>query len=230
MKLGLMTIIAGSVAFMSCPASAQTVTITGTGTLGTIGYFGASGLTLKSQTGLPDNATVDFTLSTDASHLVAFNGYQSQYLTDYLSVTINGSPELNQFSDLTGYVVVTNDGLTDYLAVSISGDYASSSTLYGSQFNFSGFIQYTDNPFNSSALPTTNPSALNAVTEANFSLQHRDDSSGVYSNRPGSHLMITAISGGTVPEPATWALMLLGFGGMAVSLRRRFPTRVPTSI
>jgi hypothetical protein len=41
-------------------------------------------------------------------------------------------------------------------------------------------------------------------------------------NLPSSS-SITHFSGmaGAVPEPATWALMLLGFGGMGISLRRR---------
>ena len=32
-----------------------------------------------------------------------------------------------------------------------------------------------------------------------------------------------ASRGGTVPEPTTWALMLVGFAGMGVALRRRRP-------
>jgi hypothetical protein len=28
-------------------------------------------------------------------------------------------------------------------------------------------------------------------------------------------------TGGAVPEPSTWAMMLLGFGGMGVAMRRR---------
>ena len=41
----------------------------------------------------------------------------------------------------------------------------------------------------------------------------------------GVDTAIYAFSDGAVPEPATWALMLLGFGGIGVAIRRRVPVR-----
>lgn len=35
---------------------------------------------------------------------------------------------------------------------------------------------------------------------------------------------VRAIGAGAVPEPATWAMMILGFGLVGTSLRRRAPT------
>ena len=40
-------------------------------------------------------------------------------------------------------------------------------------------------------------------------------------NRPDITFSIRQIGEGAVPEPATWAMMLIGFGAMGVSLRRR---------
>ena len=39
-----------------------------------------------------------------------------------------------------------------------------------------------------------------------------------------SNLRFQAVLQGSVPEPATWSMMLLGFGGMGVALRRRRKT------
>jgi hypothetical protein len=44
---------------------------------------------------------------------------------------------------------------------------------------------------------------------------------------PGATGFVTATSSalaGAVPEPATWAMMLVGFGGLGAMLRRRRPT------
>ena len=43
-------------------------------------------------------------------------------------------------------------------------------------------------------------------------------------NPPRSFEGVTSIQGrvtGPVPEPATWAMMLLGFGGIGMAMRRR---------
>lgn len=48
---------------------------------------------------------------------------------------------------------------------------------------------------------------------------------------PGRYtLTITGPSAGPVPEPATWALMLVGFGAVGYSLRRSKPLRIAQSV
>ena len=37
----------------------------------------------------------------------------------------------------------------------------------------------------------------------------------------GQNFLITSVSGATAPEPASWALMIAGFGGLGVMMRRR---------
>ncbi|HVK42545.1 MAG TPA: PEPxxWA-CTERM sorting domain-containing protein, partial [Phenylobacterium sp.] len=64
----------------------------------------------------------------------------------------------------------------------------------------------------------------NGFTSANLSF----DSNHVYANTiglgswaPGTFITIGVDFNSAVPEPATWALMLVGFGALGVHLRRR---------
>lgn len=50
--------------------------------------------------------------------------------------------------------------------------------------------------------------------------------SGWYADNSGSILADVTLSGGGIPEPATWALMILGFGAVAGAMRRRPATRI----
>ncbi len=59
------------------------------------------------------------------------------------------------------------------------------------------------------------PGAVNTL-----SIQGRNTGDGAYSGT----LTFAAVSG--VPEPGTWAMMLLGFGGVGFSMRRRKRTDV----
>lgn len=43
----------------------------------------------------------------------------------------------------------------------------------------------------------------------------------------GSGLLFSGLSSGAVPEPATWAMMILGFGAASAALRGRRHSRVP---
>jgi len=56
----------------------------------------------------------------------------------------------------------------------------------------------------------------NPIVAGSFNL------STYFPNNPGwSHITFFNTGTGAVPEPGTWAMMLLGFGGMGVALRRR---------
>ena len=68
------------------------------------------------------------------------------------------------------------------------------------------------------------------VTEFGSSAQDIDDDSGDLSSRyfrdnysggADSLALVTRFNNNAVPEPATWAMMLVGFGGIGYSMRRR---------
>ena len=65
---------------------------------------------------------------------------------------------------------------------------------------------------------STTATALGVSTELVFNFQN-DRSFFALDN-----VSVTAVNG-AVPEPATWAMMLIGFGAMGVSLRRRRRTQ-----
>ena len=49
----------------------------------------------------------------------------------------------------------------------------------------------------------------------------QSDNSGTFFNASNSDASFTVQGNGAVPEPATWAMMLVGFGGLGAVLRRR---------
>ena len=61
---------------------------------------------------------------------------------------------------------------------------------------------------------STTATALGVSTDLAFNFRH-DPTSFALDN-----VSVTAVNG-AVPEPATWAMMLIGFGAMGVSMRRR---------
>lgn len=54
-----------------------------------------------------------------------------------------------------------------------------------------------------------------------------DTPRGIFCN--GCTTFTDTVAGGAVPEPSTWALMLLGFGGLGAVLRRRSGRDLPVS-
>ena len=65
---------------------------------------------------------------------------------------------------------------------------------------------------------STTATALGVSTDLAFNFRH-DPSLFALDN-----VSVTAVNG-AVPEPATWAMMLIGFGAMGVSMRRRRRTK-----
>ena len=65
-------------------------------------------------------------------------------------------------------------------------------------------------------------SGLNLTAGQSFGFRwFDDDSTGADQGLGVDNLTITSAATGAVPEPATWAMMLLGFGSMGYAMRRR---------
>lgn len=84
-----------------------------------------------------------------------------------------------------------------------------------------------------------NPTGPSLLTSGGFLFDAGSNVFNIFGNGDGTYSGIATINGTTnyttgisgtlnvaaVPEPATWAMMLVGFGGMGLALRRK---RVPT--
>jgi len=69
-------------------------------------------------------------------------------------------------------------------------------------------------------------STLNAVANSSGGVRIELLGDTDYQAGPGlDNVSLTARGGGVVPEPATWGLMIAGFGGIGAMLRRRRPTQ-----
>jgi len=107
-------------------------------------------------------------------------------------------------------------GSVNGLTFEVSGDDADSSTLSvaytttsgAGVFNFGAF----DGTFNTAHL--VDMSAISNLTQLVLT---SDDPAGLAYNR----FTFTPNGGGAVPEPATWALLILGFGAVGAAMRRR---------
>lgn len=87
--------------------------------------------------------------------------------------------------------------------------------------------------YNSGALPyVTFADFVAAAGSANIHFATIDLDSGTFTNLPDGQQMLAdnftvnssvfaAADQGAVPEPSTWAMLLIGFGGIGVALRRR---------
>jgi PEP-CTERM motif len=115
----------------------------------------------------------------------------------------------------------TTTGGTYQISFDLSND-GGATTFYEVLFGGVSLFSATNAPaFNFTTFSTTSV-ASSASTALTFNFRN-DPSFFSLDN-----VAVTAIAPvtGAVPEPATWAMMLIGFGGMGVSLRRRRATAV----
>lgn len=204
MRKIIFSILAGAAAVaMASPASATiTVTyldcgggsscITGTTNVNLDSFFG------NTATGHLNGVAVNFVSTTD--DLIAGQG-QASIASGGADVLINNLT----FSVGTGFFTTAEFNLTDQprnatLIITTAGGASQAFAIDGNGSNRFG-IQVTSTDLITSA---TLDSALGFGTFSQLRL------GGLVAGQTGA-----------VPEPATWAMMLLGFGGMGVALRRR---------
>jgi hypothetical protein len=105
-----------------------------------------------------------------------------------------------------------------------------SSLVLGAQSISSFFILTGGNNVNPISFDLTgitlidrsNPTFLNVSASGIFNWSGFDPTPGVFQfSAQGSNVTSFSLSAQAVPEPATWALMLLGFGGIGLAMRRR---------
>lgn len=143
--------------------------------------------------------------------------------TDFYAVRGGGSPPIGtivgsialSFDDAAD-IAPTSDGLT---ATGFSFPAAPSFYTYDKANNslrFASTMDALENRYDADFLSlylssSADPKSLSSVA---YSL-------GGYSIFRASTITVTVNGANAVPEPGAWALMLLGFGGLGASLRRR---------
>ena len=131
-------------------------------------------------------------------------------------ITIEGVTTFNVDFDAATLAILIETSLTNPILGSTS--------FNGVIFNSPGFTTLTGATVNSS----TTLGAFNnsRVTIAGNEL--RLNFSGLsYQNGDLVRLDFTSATGGAVPEPTAWGLMILGFGGVGAMMRRRRALPVP---
>ena len=157
-----------------------------------------------------------------------FNGFTQTGNTGYTTVTPAPLFVASGAYGATFGPVGSTGGITQTLSTNAGQSYLISfdlQNLFGGTPNFyevlfGGVSLFTAT--NSAAFGYTNFSttatALGVSTDLAFNFRH-DPTFFALDN-----VSVTAVNG-AVPEPATWAMMLIGFGAMGVSMRRRRRTK-----
>jgi hypothetical protein len=143
----------------------------------------------------------------------AFDGIEDTYIG-----VENTSGRTVGFLDLTGSGIFgfDNDGLCRYNSGACSpvDPFNANGNAFGDGYaggNTHGFVDtYFSNIVNSNQGRVNFSGGLGSGQSAFFSLEEA---------LSGANVQITQVGG--VPEPATWAMMLLGFFGLGATLRRR---------
>ena len=197
----LSTIAAAAAVFVAGHAAADTINF---------GQFGAEGATPSSPlTGLTHDG-VGFTLVAPGALFRDNEG--SAYLGDFPA----GTPTL--FSIAPGQIVIYfNTPISALGTLYVSPDayesYIATMTAYDNVGNVIGSVSYSDV---TAFTPGTNPGFEILGAGIDHVTLYTNDAKRGFNVGGESNPVVAG-----VPEPATWALMLMGFGGLGVALRAK---------
>lgn len=218
-KLSGSILLLGAAIAWSAPAAA-TVTIvaasSGQGTLVHGTGVEQTGLTVQGNLGAGGptivNFTGDTTQSASTSDPLHIQGGQGQADVEGAEINI-AAPHNDFYNMLSGNIFLTGNQAIDYIEFGLtsSGSGTVDFIITGSDGTTSFLNQIMGNGDTFFAFNTTGNST---ITNVQF-----------VADAPMQLTLLKQVridtTIGAVPEPATWAMMLVGFGAMGVSLRRR---------
>ena len=166
-----------------------------------LALFEGGGVTISSPSLIPTPPYPDpvvVTFSKDATD--GFWGLRYDTTAGLTLGTLSGLPTLT----LTSYDAISFNGIGYYVYAYMPGDWTTEGTSSGDYTNLSVAAGFTT--------PTLSYGG-GITTVETFTLNYPGDLT--------SALTITLIGGSPVPEPSTWAMMLIGFGGIGFWRLRR---------
>ncbi|MGQ5702152.1 PEPxxWA-CTERM sorting domain-containing protein [Sandaracinobacteroides sp. A072] len=196
--------------------------------LATVAAFGLSAAANAALPVYPDAGTINpvdysFTASADGDIVAYFAGHSAGY-TNYLRLLVNGVDTgiegLNNQTSALGEslnfgAVQAGDVLTFAIRVSNTGDFFYSDR----NLNADGITHIYSAPY----------AGGDFGIPAGVYVGFEDILGGGDKDYDDLRFVFTNVSGGAVPEPATWAMLIAGFGLVGFAARRRRTMSVTTA-
>ncbi|WP_293452805.1 PEPxxWA-CTERM sorting domain-containing protein [Phenylobacterium sp.] len=179
-----------------------------------------------------DTSIFDFhtTMDDGSSHYDRISGYSENTPIIAASVTINGVTDVFRLDGVTYDFARQQYNHTptyDYSMSQVAGyDYDPVTSGYSFyEYAYVDFYSAAETPTSLTGAFDSGPSA--AASQAQFlNYDAFNPDKGGYDNYYAfvgapTHLTVSAVDAGAVPEPGAWALMIVGFAGLGATLRRR---------
>ena len=230
MRFVLHSAIAAAALAVAAPASAAIIFDYNTGLL-----------TVDSTTTVGQSATIDFNgfapntpaiPGLTSSLTLTFQGLSgNNYLFNYLLTNTSSSPIDASRVTMFGFTSITpNPKLTNSLVTGAFGTIASGNHPGGTDLELCAKNGQNNNCAGSQGGPSAGQSGSGSLTIAFDTLNSQITLGGLTVRYQGIDSTALGITGGSaigtptppsVPEPATWAMLLIGFGATGYALRRR---------
>jgi hypothetical protein len=204
---------------LAAPAAADIIRATPHADNGTLVHNDGSastGTTVLGELGQGSGIDVIFTgTTTDSSDLLLSNGEGQAKVTGALNT---GTSNPNDTFGITAFnIALENDALFDWIELSLTGSGTVSFSLLDDMGNL--FTSDDDGSFIFDLTNGQNKFAFQAIDGQSIAGLSFTVAGGTVETV--SQVRIGQAAAAAVPEPATWALMLIGFGGIGFTMRRR---------
>lgn len=151
---------------------------------------------------------------TSAQNSTSAGGIAGNFLDGFSTQASNfSSGTLTEAQFLASSLTIAGDAYSSFFH--ISGAYSSPTAINGTFSHDDGATVYVDGAYAGGSAPET------SVVNSAYTLAAGTHNVDLYYVAGNGTPSVLNFSTPGVPEPATWAMMLLGFGGVGAAMRRR---------